>query len=193
MPDTVIKVENLSKQYRIKQQGAGSKEQGTRSGGPRVKRWKIFRSDLKIWRFGKEQLILEEDCSYCERSRIHKSKKGYCDMKQIKDLSITSEQIQALKDLKRRLYDEFKIEELVLYGSVARNQPDDESDIDLLVLTTKPLTRFERHKITDVVFEINLQYGTNFSTLVLDRGAWQAGPISVLPLRDEIFKDGIML
>ena len=114
-------------------------------------------------------------------------------MKQIEDLSISSEQIQALKDIKRRLYDEFKIEELVLYGSVARNQPDDESDIDLLVLTTKPLTRFERHQITDIVFEINLQYGTNFSTLVLDRGSWQAGPISVLPLRDEIFKDGIVL
>jgi predicted nucleotidyltransferase len=114
-------------------------------------------------------------------------------MKQIEDLSISSEQIQALKDIKRRLYNEFKIDELVLYGSVARNQPDDESDIDLLVLTTKPLTRFERHQITDVVFEINLQYGTNFSTLVLDSGSWQAGPISVLPLRDEIFKDGIML
>jgi predicted nucleotidyltransferase len=114
-------------------------------------------------------------------------------MKQIEDLSISSEQIQALKDLKRRLNDEFGIDELILYGSVARNQPDDESDIDLLVLTTKPLTRFERHKITDVVFEINLQYGTNFSTLVLDSGSWQAGPISVLPLRDEIFKDGIML
>jgi predicted nucleotidyltransferase len=114
-------------------------------------------------------------------------------MKQIEDLSISSEQIQALKDLKRRLNDEFRIDELILYGSVARNQPDDESDIDLLVLTTKPLTRFERHKITDVVFEINLQYGTNFSTLVLDSGSWQAGPISVLPLRDEIFKDGIML
>ena len=82
---------------------------------------------------------------------------------------------------------------MVLFGSVARNEFDDESDIDLLVLTDRPLARFERHQITDIVFEINLQYRTNFSTLVLDRGSWQAGPISVLPLRDEIAKDGIVL
>ena len=114
-------------------------------------------------------------------------------MKKIDDISVTSEQIKALKDLKRRLFGEFNIEELVLFGSVARNEFDDESDIDLLVLTARPLTRFERHQITDIVFEINLQYRTNFSTLVLDRESWQAGPISVLPLRDEIVKDGIVL
>ena len=114
-------------------------------------------------------------------------------MKRINDLFFTSKQTEAVKDLKHRLQDKFNIEELVLYGSAARNELDYESDIDLFVLTTLPLTRFERHQITDIIFEINLRYGTNFSSLVIDRSSWEAGPISVLPLRDEIIKDGIVL
>jgi len=44
---------------------------------------------------------------------------------------------------------------------------------------------------TDIVFDVNLQFGTNFSTLVVDQESWEAGIISVLPLRNEIIRDGI--
>lgn len=102
-------------------------------------------------------------------------------MKHIDDLSLSLSQRQALRDLKSNLLFKFNIKDLVVYDSVVRSESDDESDLDVLVLTDQPLTRFERHQITDVVFEINLQYGTNISTLVVDRNSWQAGPISVLP------------
>ena len=48
-----------------------------------------------------------------------------------------------------------------------------------------------RHQITDIVFEINLKFGTNFSTLVVDRESWDSGLYSVLPLRDEIVREGV--
>ncbi len=114
-------------------------------------------------------------------------------MKSIDDIIVASEQVQALKDLKDRLLDKFNIEDVVIYGSVARSQADNESDFDLLILTTYPVTRFERHKITDVIFEVNLHYGTNFSSLVVDHVSWQSGPISVLPIYDEVCRDGIRL
>ena len=44
---------------------------------------------------------------------------------------------------------------------------------------------------TDIVFDVNLQFGTNLSTLVVDQESWEAGIISVLPLRNEIIRDGI--
>ncbi|MBM4050908.1 MAG: nucleotidyltransferase domain-containing protein [Planctomycetes bacterium] len=114
-------------------------------------------------------------------------------MKQLADVQLTPSQSEALSELKRRLSDEFDVESVMLYGSVARGEADQESDVDLLVLTSHPRTRFERHKITDVVCEVNLRYDTNFSTLVIDRGSWENGAVSVLPLRDEILKDGILL
>ena len=114
-------------------------------------------------------------------------------MKHIDRFGMNSEQLQALQDLAQRLSHEFDIERLVIYGSVVRSEADAESDLDVLVLTKQPLTRFERHRITDVVFDINLRYGTNVSTLVVDHKLWKTGPISVLPIRDEIRRDGIVL
>ena len=114
-------------------------------------------------------------------------------MKHTGNIPITPMQHQALSEIKRRLLEKFDIKAFVLYGSVVRGQADEESDVDLLVVTSKPLTRFERHEITNVVFEVNLQYDTTFSTLVVDQKSWETGIISVLPVRDEIIRDGIQV
>jgi len=114
-------------------------------------------------------------------------------VRQIDDIPITPEQLAALREIKQRLLETFEIKAIVLYGSFARGQADDESDIDLLVVTARPLTRFERHEITDIVFEVNLRHDTNFSTLVVDVESWETGIASVLPIRDEIIRDGIQI
>ncbi len=114
-------------------------------------------------------------------------------MSRIDDIPITPGQRTALGEIKRKLFEMFDIRALVLYGSVARGQADEESDADLLVVTGRPLSRPERHKITNAVFDVNLQYDTNFSTLVVDLKSWETGIISVLPLRDAIIRDGIQV
>ncbi len=106
---------------------------------------------------------------------------------------VASENYQALKELKSRLRNTFGIEKIILYGSVARAEADSESDFDPLILTDQPMRRFERHRITDAVFEVNLRHGTNFSSLVIDQASWEAGPISILPIREEIRRDGVIL
>jgi predicted nucleotidyltransferase len=112
-------------------------------------------------------------------------------MKSIGTIFFTESHREALSEIKRNLREKFDIKAFVLYGSVARGQADEESDVDLLVVTCKPLTRFERHEITDAVFDVNLRFNTNFSTLVVDSESWETGMISVLPIRDEILRDGI--
>jgi len=114
-------------------------------------------------------------------------------VKRLDDITLTPNQYQALIELRRRLFAEFNVEVIVLYGSVARGEADAESDVDLLILTTEPLSRPTRHKITDAIFEVNLCYDTNFSSLVIDRHSWETGPISVLPIRDEIAKEGVLV
>lgn len=114
-------------------------------------------------------------------------------MKQIDDIPIAPEQLEALREIKQRLRERFDIRTLILYGSVARGQAHEESDVDLLIVTARPLSRFERHEITDMVFEANLRYDTNFSTLVVDLKSWETGLISVLPVHDEIIRDGVQV
>ena len=89
-------------------------------------------------------------------------------LKHADNIPLTSKQLQALSEIKRRLLEMFDIEAFVLYGSVARGQATEESDADLLIVTSRPPTRFERHEITNVVFEVNLRCDTNFSTFVVD-------------------------
>lgn len=82
---------------------------------------------------------------------------------------------------------------LVLYGSAARGMSGPESDQDVLVVTTHALTRSVRHEITDLAFDVNLHYDTNISTLVVDRQSLETGTLSILPLYQEILRDGVAL
>ena len=92
-------------------------------------------------------------------------------------------------ELKRR----FPVSKVILFGSYARGDWDSESDVDILVLTSRPMERRERHVITDYIYEVNLQHGTNLSTLVVDQDAWEHGRLRSLPIRQTIIKEGVAL
>ena len=114
-------------------------------------------------------------------------------MRQLADIVLTPIQLTALSELRRRILSEFEVEKVVLYGSAARGEAGAESDTDLLIITRLPLQRSARHRITDMVFDINLKYGTNLSSLVIDQETWERGAVSVLPLHDEILRDGVTI
>ena len=114
-------------------------------------------------------------------------------MKRLADTNITSTYKTALQELSMRLQESFDIEDMILFGSVARNDDTQESDIDILILTSTKYTRARRHQITDIVFEINLKHSTNISTVVIDKPSWDTGPQSVMPLKTEVLNEGIQL
>jgi predicted nucleotidyltransferase len=96
-----------------------------------------------------------------------------------------------LRRIKAKVKDAFPVARFVLYGSAARGDADEESDLDLMIVVSEPISRSRRHEITDIVFDVNLELGTNFSTLVVDQETWDTGMISVLPLKEAILRDGI--
>ena len=51
----------------------------------------------------------------------------------------------------------------------------------------------ERDMITEVVFNVNLTYDTNFSTTTVSVNEWENSTISVLSIHDEVERDGIIL
>ena len=108
------------------------------------------------------------------------------------DTNLSVIERQALADLRARLFAELGfVAEVILFGSAARGTADAESDIDLLVLTTYALDNWTRHDISDIIADINSEYETNFSSLVIDQESWRNGLISVLPIKTEISRDGI--
>jgi predicted nucleotidyltransferase len=108
-------------------------------------------------------------------------------------MPISQRESEALRIIKAKVSAAFSVVDFLLYGSTARGEADEESDLDLMIVVSEPISRFKRHEITDIVFDVNLEFGTNFSTLVVDKESWETGMLSVLPLRDEIIRDGIRL
>ena len=104
---------------------------------------------------------------------------------------LTSTQSEAFREIKTQVTKRFSVVDFLLYGSAARGEAEDESDLDLMIILSDPVSRIKRHEITDIVFDVNLQFGTNFSTLVIDHKSWESGLVSVLPLREEIMREGI--
>jgi predicted nucleotidyltransferase len=111
----------------------------------------------------------------------------------INELNISTAQKNALQESWQRLKAAYPIKKMVIYGSVARGDATAESDIDLLIITKKRMNHRQRHAMCDIIFEVNLTYGTTISILVVDWKTWQTGLWSVLPIKREIEHDGILL
>jgi predicted nucleotidyltransferase len=82
------------------------------------------------------------------------------------------------------------IKRLYLYGSKARGDFIEESDLDLLIVTDKPLSRKERYEINDLLFELEVQYDVTVSTVYVTIEDIEAK--KSLFLR-EVYKEGILL
>jgi len=107
------------------------------------------------------------------------------------EAKLNSVESEALHEIKDRVAADFPVVDFILYGSAVRGETDEESDLDLMIVVSEPISRYRRHEITDIVFEVNLRFETNFSTLVVDQATWETGMISILPIRNEILKNGV--
>lgn len=114
-------------------------------------------------------------------------------MKTLHDLQLPKNVLDALQAARDQLVAEFAVDRIVLFGSVVRGEADEESDVDLLVVLKDPPSHQLRNRITHVILDINLEYDTNLSELIVDRESWDHGPLSVLPIHQVIAEEGIPL
>ena len=71
-----------------------------------------------------------------------------------------------------------KFQGLILYGSMARGQGDNFSDIDLLVLLKKPFNYFqELRKIVELLYPIQLESNNLISAKPVDREEFESGEL----------------
>ena len=112
-------------------------------------------------------------------------------VKTMRDLLLPAPLRNALREARERLAAEFRLNRLVLFGSVIRGTEDEESDADLLVVLAARPTHHERDRITSMILDINLGHGTNLSELIVDRDTWDIGLVSALPIHKKIEEEGI--
>lgn len=112
-------------------------------------------------------------------------------MRSIAEIGLSKTDQEAIAEASQVLRDRFPVERIVLFGSKARGTDDEESDIDLLVLTGRRLDWKERCAITDALFDLQLAYEVVISTLVVAAEEWDRGVYRVLPIHDEIEEQGV--
>jgi uncharacterized protein len=114
-----------------------------------------------------------------------------CAMKALSDIVLQPVDRLAIEVAAQTVRALFPVAEVILFGSKARGSDDPESDIDLLVLTTRELSWSERAALMDSLYPIQLEHDVVISPLVVSVKEWQEGVYSVLPIRQEVGRHGI--
>jgi len=80
-----------------------------------------------------------------------------------------------------------------LFGSKAIGKFDEESDVDILILLPCHVSKKIREQIIDIIFEINLKFGSNISPLIMSEKEWDSGFIPLLPIHQYVEEEGVVL
>ena len=96
--------------------------------------------------------------------------------------------IEAAADILRR---QFPVSRVTLFGSKARGEDHPEADIDLLALTSRPLSVPEKSRAIALLLDLELAMTVVISVLFVPEEDWLHGLYQVLPIRTEIDRDGV--
>jgi predicted nucleotidyltransferase len=87
----------------------------------------------------------------------------------------------------------FPIDHVILFGSKARGDADAYSDIDLLLLTARPLHWTEEKAVVEALFDVGMTYDVLFSPLCVSSEEWEGDFFQELPIYQEICRDGAIV
>lgn len=83
--------------------------------------------------------------------------------------------------------------EIILYGSRARGDAEEDSDYDLLILTDLESSLKQEELFLRALFPVELETGAVLTFLLYNRQTWNSPLCSMLPIHQNIDTDGIAL
>lgn len=83
--------------------------------------------------------------------------------------------------------------EIILYGSRAKGTASADSDWDFLILLPSPKDKTLEARIKDRLYDMELETDTVLTSIIRGQQEWRSPRYAVLPLRQEIEKDGVSL
>ncbi len=83
------------------------------------------------------------------------------------------------------------LDQIILYGSVARGTQRDDSDVDIAVIARR-YTKDMHERLIDFAVDLELEYDKVFSVMLIEYDTFKEWE-NVLPFYQNMKKDGIML
>jgi excisionase family DNA binding protein len=136
-----------------------------------------------MWRFKKEAV---------DSWLVNFSKKiEVAKMKNSGNLNLKDNEKKALLELKKILFKSFSVAEIILYGSKARGDFDEESDMDILIILKNKVDDNIREEIFSMSFKIEIKYDVIFGILVETEDFWSSPLAGAMPIHSNISREGV--
>lgn len=85
-----------------------------------------------------------------------------------------------------------QLDQIILYGSVARGTNTEESDVDIALIIHGTIDDNLEDKLLDFIVDMNLKYGRVFSVIDINRENFQKWG-NVLPFYSNVRREGVTL
>lgn len=101
---------------------------------------------------------------------------------------------KAIQALKKELINRFGPDvELRIFGSVARGDYQEHSDVDILVVLPVSVNNTVEEQVFDMAYDIELEYGLVIGTIVYSKDFWYSERAAVMPLYKNIQREGLFV
>ena len=107
--------------------------------------------------------------------------------------SLTKNEAEAIERLYTEIKDKLDISKVILFGSKARDEAQEYSDVDLLVLTRRLKDKQDRWLLSDIAADINIDYGVALECLYYSESDWEACDEINPLLKENVEREGIPL
>lgn len=98
---------------------------------------------------------------------------------------------QVLEELKKTIMQKYDLQDFRIFGSTARNDRKNESDIDVYIRIPK-LNRKIEENLFDLAYEIELKYDCVIDLFIFDNSV-QKGINNSIPVYQNILKEGLAI
>ncbi len=101
--------------------------------------------------------------------------------------------VQDFIDKVRNLFGD-RVKKIILYGSYARGDYKESSDIDIMILTDFSFEEIEKYRddISDIAFDIELETGIMLSPIIKNIDKYNAR-VNIVPFYNNVQKEGVIL
>lgn len=113
-------------------------------------------------------------------------------MKALSEAPLAERDLRAVKAAVGMLTTRFPVEEVIVYGSKVRGDSDEDSDIDLLLITSRAIQWRERKAIIEALFDVEMAHDAIISILIATREEWSGDIFTAFPIYQEIMRDGVL-
>lgn len=107
--------------------------------------------------------------------------------------TLSSVEKLSIKTLYNSLNKEFSQPDFIIFGSKARGDFTEDSDLDLAVILEAPRDPKVRSRLSRLTFESNLAYDTQITSVLFDKAGWLNRDSESAPLRDNILREGLKI